>query len=145
MYRITAPDQMNRTFAEAFNARNIDALLDLYEPDALLIVDGDTSCRGLEQIAAQLRDLLRLPGTMTSLNNFCVRHGDLALLRADYVLIDAGAEVLKGSSSELVRLQVDGSWRYVIDHACGASLPARHHQYVGAAPWPAPSIADEME
>lgn len=124
MYRITEPEQMNRTFADAFNARNIEGLLGLYESDAILIVGDGATCHGLEQIAAQLRTLLTVPGTMTSLNNFCVRHGDIALLRADYVVVDAGAVILKGSSSELIRRQDDGAWRYVIDHACGSSLPS---------------------
>ena len=134
MYRITEPEQMNRTFADAFNARNIDGLLGLYEPDAILIVGEGTGCHGLKPIADQLQNLLKLPGTMTSLNNFCVRHGDVALLRADYVVVDAGTVILEGSSSELVRRQADGSWLYVIDHACGSSLASRGDREASTAP-----------
>ncbi|AOY94962.1 hypothetical protein BKK79_24255 [Cupriavidus sp. USMAA2-4] len=36
---------------------------------------------------------------------------------------DSGALALAGSSAEIVRRQPDGSWRYVVDHATGASLP----------------------
>ncbi len=61
---------------------------------------------------------------MTSLNNFCVIHGDVALLRADWKLVASdGNVIVSGSSAEVVRKQPDGRWLYVIDHAAGAGLP----------------------
>ncbi|ANW06117.1 hypothetical protein LMTR13_34895 [Bradyrhizobium icense] len=116
---------MNEAFAQAFNSRNIDNLLALYEMDAVLRVDGsERSLIGQDAIAGELRRLLQAPGTMTSSNNFCIQHGDVALLRADWELrAQDGSIVASGSSAELVRRQSDGTWRYVIDHAAGASLP----------------------
>ncbi|MDH7796182.1 MULTISPECIES: nuclear transport factor 2 family protein [unclassified Beijerinckia] len=121
---VTQPDQMNTTFARAFNSRKIGNLLVLYEPDATLRVDDIASdITGLEAISHALRQLLGLPGTMTSRNRFCVVHGDLALLRADWDLTDGDGTVLaSGSSAELIRRQPDGTWLYVVDHAVGASL-----------------------
>ncbi|MCV9910401.1 hypothetical protein OIV19_22725 [Brucella sp. HL-2] len=61
---------------------------------------------------------------MTSRNNFCVIHGDLALLRADWELRAAdGIIVASGSAAEVIRKQADGRWLYIIDHAAGAGLP----------------------
>lgn len=58
---------------------------------------------------------------MASNNTFCVEHGDLALLRADFTLTDGkGFVIYSGFTAEIIRKQADGSWRYVIDHA-GAS------------------------
>ncbi|WP_275187824.1 nuclear transport factor 2 family protein [Bradyrhizobium sp. CSA112] len=122
---VTEPAQMNEAFAQAFNSRNIDNLLALYEMDAVLRVDGsERSLIGLDAIAGDLQRLLQAPGTLTSRNNFCVQHSDVALLRADWELrTQDGSIVASGSSAELVRRQSDGTWRYVIDHAVGASLP----------------------
>lgn len=76
---VTKPDQMNDTFARAFNSRKIENLLVLYEPDAVLRIDDSPSnLSGLPAISHALRQLLELPGTMTSRNRFCVVHGDLA-------------------------------------------------------------------
>jgi ketosteroid isomerase-like protein len=61
---------------------------------------------------------------MVSMNNFCVVHHDLALLRADFTLRDGNKVIASGSTAELVRKQADGSWLYVIDHAAGASIPS---------------------
>lgn len=122
---VTDPRQMNEAFARAFNDRNISRLLALYEPEAVLRVDGsDKDLVGPDAIAGELQHLLQMPGTMTSRNNFCVVQGNLALLRADWALVDdKDASVVSGSSAELVRRQSDGRWLYVIDHAVGAGLP----------------------
>lgn len=122
---VTEPQCMNEAFARAFNTRKIDNLLGLYEPEAVLLTDGSgESCIGLSAIAPELAKLLDAPGTMTSRNNFCVVHGELALLRADWKLVTHdGSVIASGSSAELVRKQPDGRWLYVIDHAAGAGLP----------------------
>ncbi|WP_460480772.1 YybH family protein [Comamonas humi] len=124
-FAVTSPDHMNSAFADAFNSRSITNLLQLYEPDAVLCGDGKgVDLIGLAAIEKALGQLLQVPGRMTSLNHFCVVHGDLALLRADWELAaDDGAIVASGSSAELIRKQADGRWLYVIDHAVGASLP----------------------
>ncbi len=124
---VTAPDRMNAAFADAFNSRSIANLLQLYEPDAVLRTDANgADLSGLAAIGAALAQLLQVPGQMTSRNHFCIVHGDLALLRADWALAtDDGAIVASGSSAELVRRQADGRWLYAIDHAVGASLPRR--------------------
>jgi ketosteroid isomerase-like protein len=103
---------------------HVENLLALYEPEAVLRVDASqNNLTGLAAIASELQHMLQAPGTMTSRNNFCIIHGDLAL-RADWDLVaDDGSVVASGSSAEIVRRQTDGTWRYVIDHAAGAGLP----------------------
>lgn len=125
VFAITSPAHMNAAFADAFNSRSIANLLQLYQPDAVLRTDGDCpDLAGFAAIEKALTQLLQAPGRMTSHNHFCIVHGDLALLRADWELVaDDGTHIASGSSAELVRKQADGRWLYVIDHAVGASLP----------------------
>lgn len=120
--KVYQPAEMNGAFAAARNAGDLNALLSFYEDDAQLLVDASgTGLTGKVAIATELRKLIELPGTMVSNNTFCVEHGDLALLRADFTLADEkGIVVYSGFTAEIVRRQADGSWRYVIDHA-GAS------------------------
>jgi hypothetical protein len=67
---------------------------------------------------------MQMSGRLNGRNNFCIVHGDIALLRADYALVEAdGTILLTGSSAEIVRRQPGGHWLYVVDHAVGASLP----------------------
>lgn len=125
MDQVTDPATMNTAFARAFNSRNIDELLALYEDQALLCADASgTTLAGRAQISGALGALLALPGTMESRNLFCLAAGELALLRAVWSLVgDDGTVLASGSSAEVVRRQASGEWRYVIDHALGASLP----------------------
>ncbi len=124
MFRVHAPQEMNETFARAFNSRKLENLLTLYETDAVHLDGSGSSATGLDAIGAELARLLEAPGIMVSRNNFCVVHGDVALLRADFALRDGDRLVASGSTAELVRRQADGTWLYVIDHAAGATVPA---------------------
>ncbi len=125
MYQVTEPAAMNTAFARAFNSRSIDTLLALYEDAALLCADASGATRaGRAQISGALGALLALPGTMESRNLFCLVAGELALLRAVWSLVsDDGTVLASGSSAEVIRRQASGEWRYVIDHAVGASMP----------------------
>ncbi len=118
--KVYQPAAMNGAFAAARNAGDLAGLLSLYEDGAQLLVDASGTGLTGAAIATELQKLIALPGTMVSNNTFCVEHGDLALLRADFTLTDEKGVVYSGFTAEIVRRQVDGSWRYVIDHA-GAS------------------------
>ena len=125
MVKVMDPRALNTTFADLYNARDLDGMLSLYEDEAAhqnaQTLDTDV---GLPAIEASLRALLELSGKMISRNNFCILSGDLALLRADWsITSEEGGTIAEGSSVELARRQRDGSWRSVIDHAIGASLP----------------------
>ncbi len=124
-FTVTSAQQMNATFAAAFNSRRVVNLLSLYEPAAILRTVGTTTdLTGLDAIEQALTRLLQMPGRMSSHNHFCIVNGDLALLRADWQLsADDGTTIASGSSVELLRKQADGRWLYVIDHATGAGLP----------------------
>jgi ketosteroid isomerase-like protein len=119
---VTHPSEINRLFADGFNRRDHAGLLSLYEEGAVLRTDARTTFAGRAQIARALEQLLGLPGTMRSINRYCIEHDGIALLRADYAIVrENGDHLLSGSSAEVVRRQTDGSWLYVIDHATGAS------------------------
>lgn len=124
MFTVSVPHEMNPIFAQAFNTRDIDMLLALYEEGAVLRIDAESTFTGKAEIATELQKLLSMPGKMVSHNNFCIEHGNIALLRADHSIVNAdGATIFSGSSAEVVRRQADGTWLYIIDHAMGAVLP----------------------
>lgn len=123
MNHVTRPESMNAAFAEAVNAKDLDRLLELYEPTAVLRTEGDSTYYGLDEIRAALENLLDASGTLDSRNAYCISHGDIALLRADYVMKGHdGATIMQGSSAEVVHRGDDGRWRYIVDHATGASV-----------------------
>jgi ketosteroid isomerase-like protein len=124
MFTVNTPESMNETFARAFNSRQLQNLLALYEEEAVLCDAAQKTVRGKARIAAELEHFLRVPGTLVGRNNFCLRHGNVALLRADWTLLGPdNTPQMSGSSAEIVRQQPDGTWLYIVDHAVGSSLP----------------------
>ena len=118
------PKDMNAAFAAAFNSGDIEQLLALYEPDAVLAPQPGLRAVGLEAIREALLRLLGLGGTMRSENLYCLRSGDIALLQGSWTLSTADREgepvELASRTAEVVRRQPDGSWLYVADHAFGS-------------------------
>jgi hypothetical protein len=54
----STPEQIHRLFEEAFNAGDLDGLMELYEPDAALIAQPGSLANGIEQARAALQDFL---------------------------------------------------------------------------------------
>ncbi len=122
--KVYNPEDMNSAFAEAFNSGDIEKLLSLYEPTAVLVPKPGQVVEGVEAIRASLQELLALKGTMRSENQYALVHGDIALLRAKVRLIgirpDGAPLEINNHTAEVVRRQPDGSWLYILDHPYGA-------------------------
>lgn len=122
-----APHALNQAWCEAFNAGDLDRLLRMYEPDAVLVPGpGADPIRGHEAIAASLGWFLALGGCLTFTTRHWLVSGDLALGSIAFELAGghdaAGTPVpLAGVTSELARRQADGTWKYVVDHPFGGA------------------------
>jgi uncharacterized protein (TIGR02246 family) len=110
-------------FEEAFNAGDLDALMELYEPDAALIAQPGSVAYGSEQARTALQGFLALKGRITLDTKLVVTVGDLAYLSNRWSLTgtdpDGNPVVLGATTAEVARRQGDGGWRYVIDNAWG--------------------------
>lgn len=119
----TNPEQIHRRFEEAFNAGDLEALLNLYEPDAALIPQPGVLATGLDQIGQALQGFLDLGGKITLDSKTSVVVGDLAYLTNRWSLVgtdpDGNPFEMGATTAEVARSQSDGSWRYVIDNAWG--------------------------
>ncbi len=124
---VKEPQQMNASFAEAFNSGDLDRIMALYEPEAVLAPAPGQRAAGAPAIRESIRVLLALRGRMVSKNNYCMRAGSIALLQGEWSLSFVGPdgrEVTETArSAEVVRQQPDGTWRYLIDHPAGDDTP----------------------
>ncbi|MGH9132832.1 MAG: YybH family protein [Ilumatobacteraceae bacterium] len=113
---VQKPAQINAQFADGFNGRDVEALLDLYDPDGSVVEPDGSVSVGTAAIRGHLERLVGLGGRMVSTNRSAVVVGDIALVTADWQI--PGSEVvgeLSGQSAEVLRRRSDGSWVYVID------------------------------
>jgi uncharacterized protein (TIGR02246 family) len=124
---MTGPEDLNRQWADAFNAGDVPRMMSMYEPDAVLVpAPGAEPLRGLAAIEAALRGFLALGGKLRFEPRHWVVQGDLAIGSIAFTMDDGrdpdGNPVeLRGTTSELVRRQTDGSWKYVVDLPFGGS------------------------
>ena len=113
------PEQVDQLFEQAFNARDIDALMELYEPDAVLVAQPGQPAVGTEQIRAALEGFLALNGPIHMTHLGLVDGGDIANAFGRWTVDGTGPDgqpvSLGGLSSEVVRRGADGAWRFVLD------------------------------
>ena len=117
---ISEPQEIHRAVEEAFNTKDLDGLVALYETDARMVTPDGSVAVGTDEIRDQWQAILAMNVPMRVRTRFCVEMGDIALLRNDWNVESPDFE-LASSACEVVRRQPDGSWRYIVDHPFGAS------------------------
>jgi uncharacterized protein (TIGR02246 family) len=117
---LSNPTDVHAAVEKAFNAKDVDALVRLYEKDARMVTPDGSVVEGIDAIREQWQGFLAMNGQMTLKTRFAVEMDDIALIRTDWSFASADAQ-LTSSSAEVVRRQSDGTWLYVIDHPFGSS------------------------
>jgi uncharacterized protein (TIGR02246 family) len=118
------PDELDRLFAQALNAGNLDALLALYEPNAALAAQPGQVVTGTQSIREALQGFIAMKPTLTMLETKTIMQtGEIALTSSKWHLTGTGPDgspvTMDGHSAEVSRRQADGTWRIVIDSPWG--------------------------
>lgn len=124
----TTPQETDRLVGEALARKDLDAVLELFEPDAVLVdPDSGTPLRGhteiREGVAAMLDGGAELldAGAPTVLVS-----GDVALVLSTWAMRATGPDGepqrVSGTATDVMRRGADGGWRYVIDNPAGVEL-----------------------
>jgi uncharacterized protein (TIGR02246 family) len=113
------PAKIHELFQAAFNALDTDAVLALYEDNAVFVTGPGTAVTGRDAIAQVLESFFAMQPVMRLETASFFQNDDLAMLEGRWVLIGAGPEgdpiQITGTSHEVVRRQSDGCWLYAID------------------------------
>ncbi|MGI5347457.1 YybH family protein [Streptomyces sp. CA-250714] len=118
------PADLPYVFADAFNARNLELLDALFEPEAVHVVrPGEMSAgeRRRAALPAVVRD--RVPITVALRHVYVV--GDTALLINDFVHDGPGPDGIpvhiEGTATDIARRGADGYWRYLVSNPSGTA------------------------
>lgn len=118
------PEDIHNLFSAAFNAGNVDAIMALYEPEAILIPQPGQVTRGHTAIRHSLQQFLALKGTMQVRSVFVIHGSDIALMRGQWRITGVGPDgkpmEMVGQSVEVARQQPTGEWLLAVDHPFGA-------------------------
>jgi ketosteroid isomerase-like protein len=99
------PEDLGRFFVERANAGDVEGLVALYEPEAILAVPGGVAA-GTEQIRRAHQRFLAGRPVLTGESQPAQRNGELALTSTRFP---------GGATAEVARRQPDGTWLWVID------------------------------
>jgi len=120
------PEDVDRQFAEALNAGQLDALVALYEPNATLMPRPGTLVTGTAVIREALAQFLASKPKMSLTPKVVAQSGNLAVCTAQWELSTTGPDGKStqrtGQSTEVVRKQSDGRWLFVIDLPFGTAV-----------------------
>jgi uncharacterized protein (TIGR02246 family) len=105
--RAQRPEDLSRFFVERANAGDLDGLMALYEPEAVMAVPGGQLAEGADAIRAALARFLAGKPTLSGQYQPALQFGDDLALTSTKTGGDATAEV--------ARRQPDGTWLWVID------------------------------
>ena len=119
------PEECDTLLVEAINKGDLETALALYEPNASFVLESGQVVTGLAAIREVMQGFLALKPKFTiEVKAVQSGDGDLALLRAKWSMTGTGPDgkpvTMSGNSTEVVRRESDGTWRFVIDNPRGA-------------------------
>jgi uncharacterized protein (TIGR02246 family) len=122
------PEDTIRRFSALLADGNLDALVDLYEPDAAFAPQPGQTVNGRKAIREALRPFVALEPRMTGEIERSLVAGETALVANRWTLAgrqpDGSAVELAGVSADVLRRRDDGSWGIVIDDPWGGGQAA---------------------
>jgi uncharacterized protein (TIGR02246 family) len=110
--RPMAPEEAQARLVAAFEARDLDAFVDVYEDDAVLLIppDGRTA-RGKAEIRSAMEPMFALPSSFSIDVTGKLEGGGLALIETRWALGEQ-----QGRTTVVVREQPDGRWLIALDN-----------------------------
>ncbi len=102
----TEPEDLGRLFLERASAGDVDGVVALYEPGAVLASPPGALTVGSAAIRQVYEDLLAGRPQFSGDVRPAVRHGDLALTSTRFQ---------GGATAEIARRQPDGTWLWIAD------------------------------
>lgn len=116
---VTHPDQIHDTFEKAVNSKDVDALLDLYDPDGVVVEFDGSRTTGHAAMRASFEAMTGMIRHLRGTDRKLVVAGDVALSSASWTaeiaLPDGSVVTQQGTTAEVSRRRPDGTWNVLID------------------------------
>jgi uncharacterized protein (TIGR02246 family) len=118
------PADVHPVYLKAFNAGDIDATLVCYEPQACFISKSGRAAHGTSELRKLYRAMFSYkPQAKLEVRKIIQAGDDLALVIVEWeskaVLASGEIEALSSTATDVVRKQVDGTWKLAIDNPYG--------------------------
>ncbi|HXG04463.1 MAG TPA: DUF4440 domain-containing protein [Candidatus Binatia bacterium] len=115
---VKRPQDMARAWQEALNRGDLEELVALYEPNATLIPQPGRTVTG-PGIREALGPFLATKPRISLRSTNIIECDGIALIYGAWTMQGTGPDgqpvEMQGQSTEVLRRQADGTWRYLID------------------------------
>ncbi len=116
---INQPGEIHDRFEAAVNAKDVDALMALYDVGGVAIELDGSECTGEESFRAMLTGLVGALSDLKGTTTKVIVAGDIALTAGTWTAKVPGPDgelmTASGTNVEVSRRQADGTWLLVID------------------------------
>jgi uncharacterized protein (TIGR02246 family) len=122
------PEEVDALFEKYVNESNLDALVDLYEPEATLCIPPGQTSVGTEAIRTALKTMSDIGFRVKCNVTHAFTAGDIAATYNDWTGTakrpDGNEMSFSGKAIEICHRQPDGTWKFAIDdpYARGGSI-----------------------
>ncbi len=119
------PEDCDRGMEKAIIAKDLEAAVALYAPNAIFVVEGNKLMSGLDAIRETVRPTMNLENfRFNKIESFTNDDAGIALVIGEWVGVSRDEQgnphEVGGRNVEVVQRQADGTWRFIIDHPTGA-------------------------
>jgi uncharacterized protein (TIGR02246 family) len=121
------PLQTVELLDEAFNRGDIEAVLDFYEDNAVMVVEPNRLATGKAEIRPCYEWIFaNIKGSATQEKTHVIQTGDIALFSSRWKFIgtmsNGNSTSRESYASVILRQQADGRWRIVVDNGWGYAI-----------------------
>ena len=112
---------------EAFNRSDIEAVVNFYEEDAVMVAEPNRLATGKAEIRATYEWIFaNIKGTATQAKTHVIETDDIALFTSQWnfsgTMLNGDSVSRDSYASVILRRQTDGSWRIVVDNSWDRSF-----------------------
>ena len=121
----SAPEHVHLMWLEAVKDGDLDRVMALYEPESAIVDPSGELIAGSAGVRRVTEGLLSLHPHFELRVARVLQCGDVALLLSPWTMVgsvDGTAMHARGTTTDLVRRQPDGTWRFVIDNPTGIGI-----------------------
>ncbi|RLU94801.1 DUF4440 domain-containing protein [Streptomyces griseocarneus] len=122
---ITAPAQLPRVFQDALNRGDVDGVLALFAPGAVMRTVAGEVITGDQALRQEIGGTVAADGRLTNVSRHALTSADTALLVTDWTLEvtapDGGRVASTGTTANVARRGTDGYWRFAVLNPLGTA------------------------
>lgn len=120
------PEDVIPAVVERFNSGNLEALMELYDPEAVFVAHDGRVVTDRNEFGAQFQRDMNLGAPLRANARHVFVGGNVAQIILDWSIDGTGPDGepvhAHGTASDIMKRGADGVWRYIIDNNQGTAV-----------------------